>query len=225
MYKLIACFLLLTSFFIECKNVNAQVPPVFSDKRQYKSLREEAISLGWIPKIMEFLPEKQFVQRTGFLELQGCSGSGRGFCRFEFQKNDYVLTVVTVPGSRNNKINIDDPVLYSMTLSFPKTKVDSWKNLGRNIIFNPYPLVKSSNSITVDFSDNDNGSYGMWSVNCQTRKYKIITYGGLSEGKITPPNYYAIGQHRFSRSESWINPSSKYNEYQASIVSLICANY
>lgn len=105
MYRTIKLMLCTLLFFSVSKGVNAQIPPMYSDREEYRSIRNDTINSGWQPRtgLSMTSSDEKFIQRTGFVELITCSGTGRGFCLFEFEEKGYRLRIRTVPGIRNNK--------------------------------------------------------------------------------------------------------------------------
>ena len=56
---------------------------------------------GWIPKPdREPLPFERERAGNNLASLSACSGSGMGFCRYDYQRGKQSLAVVTVPGTQ-----------------------------------------------------------------------------------------------------------------------------
>lgn len=93
---------LLTSIYLPVK---AQEMPDLEQGMEYSEVRQILLDAGWqalyipwnyretsLPGVSESL-----VQDHGYGELVDCSGTGLGFCRFEFSNaNEQKLVVVTV---------------------------------------------------------------------------------------------------------------------------------
>ena len=207
-------------FFSVSKGVNAQIPPMYSYKEEYMNIRNDAINGGWQPRTGRSMTssDKKFIQRTGFVELITCSGTGRGFCAFEFEDKGYRLKVITVPGIRNNKMVVDKPTVDGMFLLVPKREVNSWKQWDDVGFFKPKPIIGSPVAKVVEFATLD-GQYGMWFVDCREKRYRILASGGLD--KSDNNNFYSVSLRR-STDRPWNNSSGWF---QSRVISLVCQRY
>lgn len=220
MYKVTKLVFYILLFFSVSKDVDAQIPPMYSHKEEYRNIRNDAINSGWQPRTgySKTFIDKEFIQTTGFVELVSCSGTGRGFCLFEFEEKGYRLAIRTVPGIRSNKTVVNEPTVDGMFLLVPKKEVNSWQQWENIGLFKPNPIIGSPIVKMVEFATLD-GQYGMWLVDCREKRYRIFASGGLN--KSGNNNFYSVSLRR-STDRPWNNPSGWY---QSRVISLVCQRY
>jgi hypothetical protein len=60
---------------------------------------------GWMPTPdRQTLPFERKLAGNHLASLSACSGTGMGFCRYDYQRGSHRLAVVTVPGADGNGI-------------------------------------------------------------------------------------------------------------------------
>ena len=63
------------------------------------------LAAGWSPRPeQEPLPFERERAGNNLASLSSCSGTGLGFCRYDYQRGDRSLAVVTVPGSKGDGV-------------------------------------------------------------------------------------------------------------------------
>jgi hypothetical protein len=63
------------------------------------------LATGWLPQPeQEPLPLERKLAGNNLDSLSACSGTGEGFCRYDYQQGRQRLSVVTVPGSRGDGV-------------------------------------------------------------------------------------------------------------------------
>ena len=94
--------LLLSGLLIESKA--EQRPPALQQGQSILGVDQTLISTGWNPapavSVQTF--EKKLAGNQ-LASLASCSGTGAGYCRYDYQRSDKRLVVVTVPGSQPNQ--------------------------------------------------------------------------------------------------------------------------
>ena len=76
--------------------------PHINQNQSYRALRQELIDMGWQPATFELENEFETVrnhihQVEGWHEIEACSGTGLGFCKFIFQdEQGNQLSITTV---------------------------------------------------------------------------------------------------------------------------------
>lgn len=82
----VAALSIVTSIFPFQQVLGLPVPHI-NQNQPYRELRSELIKIGWQPGV--FQPSgiiTETIQQTeGWNEVEACSGTGLGFCRFVFQ--------------------------------------------------------------------------------------------------------------------------------------------
>ena len=114
-------------------NLDAIDPDQLMDELEagmrYGEVRSHLIDQGWIPHDFATTgPVTESNDRLvmqlydmGFSEIRACSGTGQGFCRFEFVYGDRtldngpILVVITTPSNSTDK-NHPEPFFYSLRL-------------------------------------------------------------------------------------------------------------
>lgn len=100
-----------------------EVPTTLQQQMPYAEARQILIESGWQAlQLSPMRPERQvgtikYLIELDYNEVTSCSGTGMGFCRFEFITADgRKLMVVTI----NNQENQDGPTLYRWWLEESK---------------------------------------------------------------------------------------------------------
>ena len=78
--------------------IPVQLRPLWPIPRADAFLRAE----GWTPRpIRQPLPFERQWSGNSLASLSACSGSGMGFCRYDYQRGHRMLAVVTTPGPKH----------------------------------------------------------------------------------------------------------------------------
>lgn len=78
--------------------VQAAPTPQLSQRQTILEANRYLLADGWIPAPMQIPSEAERRWASVPLSsLSGCSGTGIGYCRFDYQRNRQRLSVVTVP--------------------------------------------------------------------------------------------------------------------------------
>ena len=73
--------------------------PVLAPQQPIARADARLLADGWIPKPdREPLPYERERAANNLASLSGCSGTGVGFCRYDYQRAGQRFAVVTVPG-------------------------------------------------------------------------------------------------------------------------------
>jgi hypothetical protein len=63
------------------------------------------LATGWAPQPeQEPLPFERTLSGNNLASLSACSGTGMGFCRYDYRRGNEQLAVVTVPGARGHGV-------------------------------------------------------------------------------------------------------------------------
>tara|TARA_Y100000589_G_C27083785_1_gene600815 strand:- start:271 stop:744 length:474 start_codon:yes stop_codon:yes gene_type:complete len=87
--------------------VSAEPMPLFLQKGQsILNADQKLLAKGWHPAPasmgqLQALNQADAVSRL--LSLKSCSGSGVGYCRYEYQQPRHRLVLITVPGSKRDR--------------------------------------------------------------------------------------------------------------------------
>jgi hypothetical protein len=90
-----------------------EVPTALKQEMPYSQARQILTDAGWqavllSPNREQYAPLDYLIGELGYSEVVDCSGTGMGFCRFEFATADgRKLAVVTVNNQRGQ-----EPILY-----------------------------------------------------------------------------------------------------------------
>ena len=75
------------------------VLPVVAPHEPIKTVDARLLADGWIANPdRDPLPVERERSRNNLSSLSGCSGTGMGFCRYDYQRRSQHFAVVTVPG-------------------------------------------------------------------------------------------------------------------------------
>ncbi|KAM3099461.1 hypothetical protein ACKFKG_03340 [Phormidesmis sp. 146-35] len=108
--------------------VYAQEVPNLKKEMPYAQARELLINKGWraieIPILQRgdqlFGATKYIVKELGYNEVVDCSGTGMGFCRFEFEGTDgRKLIVITVDNQKKQQ-----PIVYRWSIEAHDKAID-----------------------------------------------------------------------------------------------------
>ena len=92
-------WLVLLSLISGSFAVAAPEPPL-SQRQTILEAHRTLLAAGWSPApAQEPTPEDRLWSAVGLPSLSVCSGTGVGFCRFDYQRNQQRLSVVTVPST------------------------------------------------------------------------------------------------------------------------------
>ena len=79
-------------------SVEAAPPPQLSQRQTILEANRYLLADGWVPAPMQIPSEAERRWASVPLSsLSGCAGTGIGYCRFDYQRNQQKLSVVTVP--------------------------------------------------------------------------------------------------------------------------------
>ena len=101
-------------------SIHAQEVPLLKQRMPYAQTREILIDAGWqaieIPTLQRgdhfFGATQYIVKELGYNEVVDCSGTGMGFCRFEFATAEKrKLVVITVNNQKGQQ-----PILYRWSI-------------------------------------------------------------------------------------------------------------
>ena len=74
-------------------------PPVVAPQEPISQVDARLIEEGWVPQSDRApLPFERRLAHNDLASLSGCSGTGLGFCRYDYQRGSQRFAVVTVPG-------------------------------------------------------------------------------------------------------------------------------
>lgn len=101
----------LLSFLAISQPGQAQEIPPLQQEMPYGEARKLLLEAGWQASLRSpmqrsdsFGTEKYVVEKLGFNEVVACSGTGLGFCRFEFVTADNRKLVVITAGGQNLRL-------------------------------------------------------------------------------------------------------------------------
>jgi hypothetical protein len=73
--------------------------PVVAPQEPISQVDARLLADGWVAKPeRDPLPFERRLAQNTLASLSGCSGTGMGFCRYDYQRNNHRFAVVTVPG-------------------------------------------------------------------------------------------------------------------------------
>lgn len=73
-------------------------PPALSVNEPITQVDARLVSAGWAPHPeQEPLPLERNLAGNNLASLSACSGTGQGFCRYDYRRGNEHLAVVTVP--------------------------------------------------------------------------------------------------------------------------------
>lgn len=110
---LMVSFMMGSIAFLPGIGLAQEVPITLKQKMPYSQARQILIDAGWqaillSPMREQYAPLDYIIGELGYREVVDCSGTGMGFCRFEFATADgRKLAVVTVNNQRGQ-----EPMLY-----------------------------------------------------------------------------------------------------------------
>jgi hypothetical protein len=80
-------------------------PSVVGPREPIDQANARLLADGWIPKPdREPLPFERERAGINLASLSACSGTGMGFCSYDYQRGDRNLAVVTVPSSKGDGV-------------------------------------------------------------------------------------------------------------------------
>lgn len=80
-------------------------PSVVGPREPIDQANARLLADGWIPKPdREPLPFERERAGNNLASLSACSGTGMGLCRYDYQRGDRSLAVVTVPGPKGDGV-------------------------------------------------------------------------------------------------------------------------
>lgn len=75
-------------------------PPLLEVQEPVTQVDARLLAAGWRPKPdRQPLPFERELAGNQLASLSSCSGTGMGFCRYDYQRGKQSLMVVTVPGA------------------------------------------------------------------------------------------------------------------------------
>lgn len=79
---------------------DAKAPlPVVEPREPISKVHARLLAQGWVAQPdRDPLPLERRLARNTLASLSGCSGTGEGFCRYDYQRGGQRFAVVTVPG-------------------------------------------------------------------------------------------------------------------------------
>ena len=80
---------------------SSSAPPALAANEPITEVDARFLAAGWVPQPeQEPLPFERKLAGNSLASLSACSGTGLGFCRYDYQQGHQHISVVTVPGSR-----------------------------------------------------------------------------------------------------------------------------
>ena len=75
----------------------AERAPNFPKRSNYGSVRSSLLTLGWKPAPTDPPPNDcaKYDSRCEYPETESCSGTGRGFCTYQWRRGDTLIEVLT----------------------------------------------------------------------------------------------------------------------------------
>lgn len=75
----------------------AERAPSFPKRTNYSSARSSLITLGWKPAPTEPPPNEcaKYDGRCEYPETESCSGTGRGFCSYQWRRGEMLIEILT----------------------------------------------------------------------------------------------------------------------------------
>ena len=84
---------------------SGSAPPALAANEPITQVDARFLAAGWAPQPeQEPLPLERKLAGNNLASLSACSGTGEGFCRYDYQQGHQRISVVTVPGSQGNGV-------------------------------------------------------------------------------------------------------------------------